>query len=224
MPAELGLAAHRVLTLPSHVDQCDKGEQCCWRWLAHAVLKESSWLREDLCQTREEAERAETQRVKVTIDSLAFAELRGAHTQMEQELGDLRCEAAILRQQLSVVTSNHSTYMARAQELDQALILAEEERLRALEAEREAIIRRDDACRALDRATGSEDHLQRQLLRLEDERVRAVGELQAVRRERDILSASVAVKVKARRKRGKGSPQRFGSSRSQSRGSRGRRT
>ncbi|OLP77235.1 hypothetical protein AK812_SmicGene42724 [Symbiodinium microadriaticum] len=38
LPAELGLAGRRVLTLPSHVDNCDQGEACCWRWLAHAAM------------------------------------------------------------------------------------------------------------------------------------------------------------------------------------------
>lgn len=213
LPAELGLAGRRVLTLPSHVEQCDQGEQCCWRWLAHAVLKEASWLREDLDNVREEHSQFTRERQKAELDTEAFAELRGAHAETQRELKDAREEAADLRRELAALKTAHAHKTAREQELERELGRVDKERRDITVRESNALQRAETAERELSRLTAAEEELQQRAQQMEDWKVRMDVELQETRAERDALRQVVeeaAKKKKVRRpaSRGASTPRR----------------
>ncbi|CAE8590512.1 unnamed protein product, partial [Polarella glacialis] len=107
LPAEMGLAGLQVLHLPPDVTACDAGEQCCWRWLSHSLLKESSWLKDDLDHVRQEHEQYMGQRTKVELDIEAFAELRGSHKTLLHELHHSRAECTDLRRDFTVLKMTH---------------------------------------------------------------------------------------------------------------------
>jgi len=208
LPAELGLAGRRVLTLPSHVDTCDQGEQCCWRWLAHSVLKEASWLKEDLDSARQEGERVLGERLKVEHDVEAFAELRGAHTQTLRELTEVRSEAGELRRELVALRSAHAHKAAREQELERELARAEVERKSALEREQAEQQRALTAERELAAALSKEEEQRKKLLLMEDQKARNGAEMQKLRVENESLSKAVEdyaskKKKKPRKKNGR---------------------
>lgn len=185
LPAELGLAGHRVLTLPSHVDTCDQGEKCCWRWLAHSVLKEASWLKEDLDSVRQEHAQSVGERTKLEHDTEAFAELRGAHAATQRELDSLKAEAAEVRRELAAIRTAHAHKAAREQELERELSRVDEERRRFIEQEAASTRRADEAERELERARHREQELEMKLLSTREAEADAHAEVKEVRAELD---------------------------------------
>jgi len=202
LPAELGLAGRRVLTLPSHVEQCDQGEQCCWRWLAHAVLKEASWLREDLDVAREEHSQYTREKQEAELDAEAYAELRGAHAETMRELKDAREEAGDLRRELAALKTAHAHKTAREQELMRELTRTEKERREVAMAEAAATKRADVAERELSRATNAEEDLRNRVLSMEDTKARLSADLQGIKAERDTLKAAAEEAAKKGKKKG----------------------
>jgi len=203
LPAELGLAGRRVLTLPSHVDQCDKGEQCCWRWLAHAVLKEASWLKEDLDTAREEHAQYTRERMKAEHDAEAFAELRGAHAEMQRELADVRSEAHELRRELTALKTAHAHKVAHEQELERELARSDRERKMTAEREGIAMRRAQQGEQESTVAKAMVEDLQKKLLHAEDQRARTKADLDAIKREKDLLQQAVDLHAaKGKKKKG----------------------
>jgi len=203
LPAELGLAGRRVLTLPSHVEQCDQGEQCCWRWLAHAVLKEASWLREDLDVARDEHSQYTREKQKAELDAEAYAELRGAHTETIRELKDGREEAGDLRRELAALKTAHAHKTAREQELMRELTRIEKDRREVATSEGTAVKRAEAAERELARASAAEEELHQRVLQFEDMKARLIADVQELKGERDLLRAAAeeASKKKKRNQR-----------------------
>mmetsp|Transcript_124551 Transcript_124551/g.346791 ORF Transcript_124551/g.346791 Transcript_124551/m.346791 type:complete len:317 (-) Transcript_124551:81-1031(-) len=211
LPAELGLAGRRVLTLPSHVDTCDQGERCCWRWLAHAVLKEASWLKEDLDSVREEHSAYVGERAKVEHDIEAFAELRGAHAQLQREFHEVRADACELRRELSSIRIAHAHKAAREKELERDLARTEEERVRTAEREADAKRRADEAESLLTQARAEAEELKAKLRRMQGLEAETDIQLRELRTERDEL---LREKEEAELKRKKRASKRTGLSRS----------
>jgi len=207
LPAELGLAGRRVLQLPSHVDQCDKGEQCCWRWLAHAVLKEASWLKEDLDVSREEHAQYTRERVKVDHDSEAYAELRGAHAETQRELAEIRSETYDLRRELAALKTAHAHKVAHEQELERELAKCERERKLTAEKEVAATKRALAAEKEAMTAAALAEDLQRKMLYSEDQKARIKGDLDSLKREKDalqqVLDDMLAAAAKKKKAKGK---------------------
>jgi len=212
LPAELGLAGRRVLTLPSHVDQCDKGEQCCWRWLAHAVLKEASWLKEDLDTAREEHSQYTREKLKAEHDAEAFAELRGAHAETKRELAECRAEAHDLRRELAALKTAHAHKSAREQELEREVAKLDRERRETSARESAALKRADVAEREAAHATSTADELHQRILLMEDAKARLSADLQQCRLERDkLLQAAEELANKKKKKKSPSSKSRPGS-------------
>lgn len=183
LPAELGLAGGRLLALPSHVDQCDQGENCCWRWLAHAVMRESAWLKEDLDSVRKEHEEQYNSRAKAEFDIEAYAELRGSHSAMKSELEDLRHESADLRRELMAFKTMHAQKVSREQELQRDVARLEEEKRRGEERERDLKHHADQLQLQLAAQRSASEDLNRQILRLEDAKVQKEGECRRFQEE-----------------------------------------
>lgn len=202
LPAELGLAGRRVLTLPSHVDTCDQGERCCWRWLAHAVLKEASWLKEDLDSVREEHSAYVGERVKVEHDIEAFAELRGAHAQMQREFSEARADACELRRELSAIRTAHAHKAAREKELERELARTEEERLRTADREAAERTRAEEAENLLAKARAAAEEWKEKLLRMEGLEAQTDAELRDLRTQRDTLRREKEELEAKRKKKG----------------------
>jgi len=202
LPAELGLAGRRVLTLPSHVEQCDQGEQCCWRWLAHAVLKEASWLREDLDVAREEHSQYTREKQKAELDAEAYAELRGAHAATIKELKDAREEAGDLRRELASLKTAHAHKTAREQELLREFTRVEKERREVVALEASAAKRAEAAERELSKAAHTAEELQNRVLHMEDIKARLNADLQEANKERDLLRTAAEEAGKKKKKGG----------------------
>lgn len=190
--------------MPSHVEQCDKGEQCCWRWLAHAVLKEATWLKEDLDTTREEHDRYARERQKAEHDSEAYAELRGAHAETQRELAEVRVETHEMRREMASLKTAHAHKVAHEQELERELAKSERERRQTSERETAALKRSQiDEKEALLARHTAED-LQAKLLAAEDEKARLRSNFEAVKRERDALQQVVDLATAKAKKKDKG--------------------
>lgn len=202
LPAELGLAGRRVLTLPSHVDQCDQGEHCCWRWLAHAVLKEASWLKEDLDTAREEHSQYARERLKAEHDVEAFAELRGAHATTVRELTDCRSEVGDLRRELAALKTAHAHKAAREQELERELAKVEKDRRDTNSREAQALRRAETAERELAKTSAQAEELHNQIMHREDLKAKIQADLNECRSERDTLRRA-AEEAATKKKRGK---------------------
>lgn len=176
LPAELGLAGRRVLALPSHVDQCDQGENCCWRWLAHSVLRESAWLKEDLDSVRKEHEEQLDSRIKAENDIEAYAELRGSHFAIQSELKDLRHESTDLRRDLMKLKAEHAQKVAREQELQREVSRLEAEKRQVEQREKEAKQHADQLQQQLTAQRSAAEEMNHQILRLEDAKVQTEAE------------------------------------------------
>lgn len=211
LPAELGLAGKRILTLPSYVDQCEQGEQCCWRWLAHAVLKEATWLKEDLDTAREEHLQYTRERHKAEHDAEAFAELRGAHSETQRELSECRSETGDLRRELAALKMAHAHKSAREQELERELARLEKAQRETGQREVAAMRRAEVAERDLARATAVEEDLQQRMLQLEDLKARLGADLQEARAERDTLRKAAEEEAERKKKGKKGKRNQTGS-------------
>lgn len=201
--ADLGLASQRVLTLPSHVGTCNMGEKCCWRWLAHSVLKEATWLKKDLDSVREErAQQCTNERFKIDHNAEAFAELRGAHAEKQRELGVVSAEVADLRRELGAMRTAHVYKAARTDELERELARVEEARRVAAEREAAATRRADEAERELARALAVEKELSQSLLAKEDWKTKAIADQRELQAEYDQLkqAADEAAAKLARKK------------------------
>eukprot|EP00930_Biecheleria_cincta_P056503 TRINITY_DN4260_c0_g1_i1.p1 TRINITY_DN4260_c0_g1~~TRINITY_DN4260_c0_g1_i1.p1 ORF type:complete len:292 (-),score=56.69 TRINITY_DN4260_c0_g1_i1:2-877(-) len=176
LPAELGLAGRRILALPAHIDQCDQGENCCWRWLAHAVLRESAWLKEDLDSVRKEHEEQLTSRTKVENDIEAYAELRGSHSAMQSELKDLRHESAELRRELMALKAAHAHKVSREQELQREVSRLEAEKGQMEQRQNEAKLHADHLQQQLAAQRSAGEEMNHQILRLEDAKAQIESE------------------------------------------------
>jgi len=215
LPAELGLAGQRVLTLPSHVDTCDQGENCCWRWLAHSVMKEASWLKEDLDAVRKEHGEHVESHIKAEHDVAAFAELRGAHGALQQELGEYRHDCADLRRELMTLKAAHGQKVAREQELQRDVARLEEEKKESLAREAELRSAAETAQMELRALRSAHEDTNRELRSMGDWKITAEMDLRRMASERDELRKAAEA---AQKGRGKG--KRTGIARSAS----GRRT
>ncbi|CAJ1417203.1 unnamed protein product [Effrenium voratum] len=202
LPAELGLAGRRVLTLPSHVDQCDQGESCCWRWLAHAVLKEAAWLKEDLDSLRKEHAEQQEHHTKVENCTEDLAELRGAHKILQQELRTSREQCDLVRQELLIVKTSQAQKLSKEEDLVREVARLEGEKSQAVARMEDARQKHMQMERETFRMHSEIEDLKRQILFREDDRVRAEGLLKAVKKERDELkeAAEATKKRKAKAK------------------------
>lgn len=201
MPAELGLAGRRVLTLPSHVDNCDQGEACCWRWLAHAVLKEAAWLKEDLDSLRKEHAERLAQISKVENSTEDLAELRGAHRAVQEELKATKAQCDELRYEMLTIKTSGAQRATKVEDLQKDVQRLEDEKAQALtkleEAQKDVLERERNEYRM----QSEMQDLKRQLLLYEDDKVRNEGLLKAIRQERDTLRQ--AADEAARRRKAK---------------------
>eukprot|EP00435_Cladocopium_sp_Y103_P059223 s445_g21.t1 len=187
LPAELGLSGRRVLTLPSHVDNCDQGESCCWRWLAHAVLKEASWLKEDLDTLRKEYAHHMEQQTKVESSVEELAELRGAHRMLQTELRSSRDSCDVLRQELLLAKTQAVQKQSREEDLMQEVARLTEEKSQATARAEKAMEKSMETERENYKMHADVEDLKRQLLFLEDDKVRTEGLIKTVTKERDEL-------------------------------------
>lgn len=201
LPAELGISGRRVLTLPSHVDNCDQGESCCWRWLAHAVLKEASWLKEDLDTLRKEYSDRMEHQVKVENSVEELAELRGAHRTLQNELRLSREDCAALRQELLVAKTQAVQKQSREEDLVNDVARLKDEKSQASARAEKALERAMEMERENYKMHADVEDLKRQLLFLEDDKVRAEGLIKALRKESDELRQEQEAQREAAKRR-----------------------
>lgn len=187
LPAELGLAGRRVLTLPSHVGDCSEGNNCCWRWLAHSLLKETSWLREDLDQTRKLQEKAQSTIDKVHHDTEAFAELRGVHNTSLEQLTHYRTEVCELRHDLNQLKIAHALKLEHEERLSKANEMLKQDNARLQEKLRNESSRANEAVQGFAIAEAKLQKLQEKALTLQDAATLAQGQLKTALQERDLL-------------------------------------
>lgn len=174
-PAELGLSSGRVLTLPSHLDNCSAGDKCCWRWLTHAVLREAAWLKADLEGARElhALEMSAPSKVYSKHDAEAFAELRGAHAEAQRELRELRAETRDLEQELSQLKTEHAQGLAKEESVKSQIENSKGVRDAAATRAAEAADQAAAAELEVQRAKEEEAALQRNVLKAEDWKAQA---------------------------------------------------
>lgn len=201
LPAELGLSGRRVLTLPSHVDNCDQGESCCWRWLAHAVLKEASWLKEDLDTLRKEYAHHMEQQTKIESSVEELAELRGAHRTLQIELRSSRDSCDVLRQDLLLAKTQAVQKQSREEDLTQEVARLTEEKSQATAKAEKAMEKSMETERENYKMHADVEDLKRQLLFLEDDKVRTEGLMKALTKERDELREAQEAQKEAQKRR-----------------------
>jgi len=176
LPAELGLAGTRMLAVPSHVKTCNDAENCCWRWLAHSLLKEVEWGAQELQTAQSGLSAKMKEREQIEHDFVAFAELRGAHFETQKQLDECKMQAKNLTDELAVLRSESAQKAARALELErQTMMLLESQRALA-DKESEAQHRAAELEVKLVRAGCREEELRRRLQDSEEGRRRAVDE------------------------------------------------
>lgn len=144
LPAELGLAGQRVLDLPAELDTCSQGERCCWRWLAHAVLKEASWMKDDLDKARQDYIDAVSDHAQVQSDAEAYAELRGEHKAMLLQAVANSAKATESETKLATLQKAYGHKAAREQELERQIAKMEMNR-KAAEDRELALLRRAES-------------------------------------------------------------------------------
>jgi chromosome segregation ATPase len=158
--------------------------------------------------TRQEYERAMHERTKLEHDVEAFAELRGAHSQVQQEYYDLKMEVTRSRNEVMKLGNTLAQKNSREMELERELAQASAARQKAMDREVAALQKADDASMKMNKALYAEEYLRKELLRLEDEKVKMSHELRETKRERDTLKKLAEKKGKPK------SPKRKNSTRS----------
>jgi len=201
LPAELGLAGRRLVNLPSNIDTCDQGERCCWRWLAHSVLKEASWLKEELDAVRKDQGERLAERAKVEHDAEAHAELRGAHAEVQRELIEARAEICELRRERAAMRTENATKAAREVELEREIARAEDDKLRTCDREAAAYRRAQDSEALLARTRVTVEELRKQLAQAEVAQAHAAAQLAQVTKELNEMQREREATAEARRKK-----------------------
>lgn len=189
--------------LPPNVEVCSGGERCCWRWLSHAVLKEVSYLRSDLDAARHEYSTYVSEHARMLHDSEAYAMLRGAHGELQRELGETRADAHSLRREIGALRSAFGQQQAREQELERELNASNAERKEALQRIRVAEQLAEDTELELVRTRMQLDETRRKLLQVEDQKARALADLNQLRADHDAIqrAAFEAAEAKAKQLR-----------------------
>lgn len=191
--------------MPSHVDQCDQGEHCCWRWLAHAVLQEAAFLKDDLDIVRKEHDDQVHYQTKIDFDVEAYAELRGSHSAMQSELRDLRQECTDLRRELMALKTAHAHKASREQELQREVSRLTEEKRQMELREKDARQHADRLQEQLTAQRSAAEEMSHQILRLEDAKAQKEGESKRYRDECAELRRIVELGESKKKKRPKSS-------------------
>eukprot|EP00933_Yihiella_yeosuensis_P069844 TRINITY_DN7689_c0_g4_i2.p1 TRINITY_DN7689_c0_g4~~TRINITY_DN7689_c0_g4_i2.p1 ORF type:complete len:350 (+),score=47.91 TRINITY_DN7689_c0_g4_i2:86-1135(+) len=191
LPAEMGLAGPQVINLPSYVESCDQGDRCCWRWLSHTLLQECSWLKEDLDTSRKEYQNYVGGMNKAEVDQTAFAELRGAHSALLNELRESRHENSDLRRDVRNLQGVDAKKTARIQELERDNSKLEAAHHQSAEKEATASQRWEASERELVEARRLIQELKRANVGLEDFKARALGELKNLRADNDKMTKAL---------------------------------
>jgi len=202
LPAELGFAAgRRLVNLPHNVKGCDQGERCCWRWLAHTVLKEASGFKEELDTVRKEQGGRLAEQAKVEHDVEAYAELRGAHAQVQRELSGNRAEICELKQERAAMRTEIATKAAREVELEREIARAEDDKLRSCDREAAANRRTQESEAILARTQATLEEFRKQILQNEIAQAHAAVQLAQVTKERNELQREKEAAEEARRRK-----------------------
>mmetsp|Transcript_61926 Transcript_61926/g.119373 ORF Transcript_61926/g.119373 Transcript_61926/m.119373 type:complete len:279 (-) Transcript_61926:373-1209(-) len=201
LPAELGLAGRRLVSLPHNVGGCDQGERCCWRWLAHSVLEEAAGLKEELDAVRKEQGDRLAERAKVEHDVEAHAELRGTHAEVQRELSGTRVQIGELRQERAAMRAEIATKAAREVELEREIARAEDDKLRTSEREAAANRRAQESEAILARTQATLEEFRKQISQQEIAQAHAAVQLAQVIKERDELQREREVAAEARRRK-----------------------
>jgi len=201
LPAELGQSGRRLVNLTSNVDTCDQGDRCCWRWLAHSVLKEASWLKDELDAVQKEQGDRLAERFRVEHNAEAYAELRGAHAEVQRELGEARAEICELRRESAVIRTHNATKAAREVELEREIARLEDENLRLCDCEAEATRRAQDAEALLARTRVTVEELRERLSQTETTQALTAAQVAQVIRERNELQREKDAAAEARRRK-----------------------
>lgn len=214
-PAELGLGGPRVLTLPSHVSTCDQGEDCAWRWLAHAALQDATWARQDLDTERQEQSARNSERERLEHDTQAFAELRGAHGEAQRELAELRVASRDLAAEVAVLRGDCARAEMRTRELERQAKLSQQTTNEFQERETASKKRIAELEVELVRTRCKEEESTRLVNTLLDEKTQAHGEIARLRAENARLTTAIleAEHSRQRKARPKGSAGRHPSGR-----------
>jgi len=165
------------------------------------VLKEASWLKEDLDTLRKEyADRMEHQ-VKVENSVEELAELRGAHRTLQNELRLSREDCATLRQELLVAKTQAVQKQSREEDLVNDVARLKDEKSQASARADKALERAMEMERENYKMHADVEDLKRQLLFLEDDKVRAEGLIKALRKESDELRQEQEAQREAAKRR-----------------------
>jgi len=192
LPQSLGLADGRNLALPASMEECHSGEECCWRWLAHTMLKEASWLREDLDGVQHERESCRAARARAGDDQRAFSELKDTHSQIRQQILGLRADAADLRGQVHTLRMTITRQTMVEKELVTELADLDEG-CRKLEQDESAHIRcASDAHQELNTLRKSADDKIWHLAQLEEANLSSRGDASKVQKACDRLRREAA--------------------------------
>jgi len=201
LPAELGLAGIRLNNLPANVDTCDQSERCCWRWLAHSVLKEASWLKDELDAVRKEQGNRLAERAKVEHNAEAHAELRGTHAEVQRVLSEARAEICEFRRERAAMRTENATKAAREVELEREVARLEDDRLRTSDREADAHCRAVDSEACLARTRETVEELRKQLSQTEIAQALSTAQLAQVTKERNELQREKEAEKEARRRK-----------------------
>lgn len=169
------------------------------------MLKESNWLKEDLDEVRKEYAEKVSQQSKAEHDIEAFAELRGAHRSLQEELSGSRHECAELRRELIALKSAHANKIAREQELQREVARLDSESRKAVERSESVQQKFDEARQELFEVKADLEDAKRRLLSNEDEKTRCEGIQKALQKERDELKKDLE-ELQAKRQQRKKNP------------------
>jgi len=201
LPAELGLAGRRLINLPHNVDTCDQGDRCCWHWLAHSVLRETAWLKDELDVVRKEQVDRVVERARVEHNAVEHAELRGTHAEVQRELSEARAEICEFRREKAAMRTESATRAAREVELEREIPRLEDDRLRTCDREADANRRAQDSEALLARTRITVEELRKQLSQTEIAQALAAAQLAQATKERNELQREKEAAAEARRRK-----------------------
>merc|ERR1711879_690857 len=135
---------------------------------------------------------------KAEHDVTAFAELRGAHSALQQELGEYRHDCADLRRELMTLKAAHGQKVAREQELQRDTARLEEEKKESLAREAELRAAAETAQMELRNLRIANEDANRELRSMQDWKITAEMDLKRMASERDELKKAVEAAQKGR--------------------------
>jgi len=204
-PGVGSLSGHRFIHAPCDVDICDHGDRCCWRWLAHSILKETSWLKDELHKVRKDQGDRLAERAQVEHNTEAHAELRGTHAKMSCDLNEARAEICEFMRERTAMITNNATQAAREAEVEREIARLEEEKLRSCDRQDHANRRVQDSDALLASTLITLEELRQRLSQAEIAQALAAAQLAQVIKERSDLQkekeAAAAAAEARRRKR-----------------------